>query len=218
MSVNGSTQRPARKRAKRRSPAAARREAKKSPRSRKKSARSRTARAAAAKKRQLKKERAAQILQSQQFNKAAELFNSGKFGLAKRHLKKARDGPNASLSHRARVYLRICRTKKTQRKRPLLVTVDDYYNFGLKLFNEGKFPDAVRVLNRGIHKDRSAAHLHYLKAVAKVLAGQRIGALMPLRKAIALDPGIRVQALGDPDLQSVVHENPFAKVLAPKDP
>jgi Flp pilus assembly protein TadD len=85
------------------------------------------------------------------------------------------------------------------------------------LFNDGRFADAVRVLNRGLHKDKTAAHLHYVKAVAKVLAGQRTGALIPLKKAIALEPDIRILALGDPDLQSVINRAPFSKVVAGPD-
>ncbi len=137
--------------------------------------------------------------------------------MAKRILQRAQYGPNTSLAHRSRVYLAICR-KKAARKRPILETVDDYYHHAVRLINDGKFADAVRVLNRGLHKDKTAAHLHYVKAVAKVLAGQRTGALIPLKKAIALQPDIRILALGDPDLQSVINRAPFSKVVSSPDP
>ena len=166
--------------------------------------------------RRLRALRKAEVKQSEQFSKAAAMFNSGKFGMAKRILTRCQFGPNALLGHRARVYLKIC-LKKAARKRPILKTVDDFYHHGVLLFNDGRFADAVRVLNRGLHKDKTAAHLHYVKAVAKVLAGQRTGALIPLKKAIALEPDIRILALGDPDLQSVINRAPFSKVVAGPD-
>lgn len=166
--------------------------------------------------RRLRAERKAELLQSQQFSKAASLFNAGKFGMAKRVLKRVETGPNAALGHRARIYLAICR-KKAARKRPILKTVDDFYNHAVLLFNDGDYKAAVRVLNRGLRKDQTAAHLHYVKAVAKVLLGQRTGALIPLKKAIALDPDIRIRALLDPDLQSVIRRHPFSKLVSEDD-
>lgn len=163
-----------------------------------------------------KARRAAEVRQSEQFSKATNLFKDGKFGLAKRILERAQHGPNPSLAHRSRVYLAIC-LKKRARKRPILTTVDDYYHHGVRLLNDGDFNAAVRVLNRGLHKDKTAAHLHYVKAVAKVLAGQRTGALIPLKKAIALEPDIRILARGDPDLQSVINRAPFSRVVASPD-
>ena len=166
--------------------------------------------------RRLRAERKAELLQSQQFSKATSLFNEGKFGMAKRVLKRVETGPNSALGHRARVYLAICR-KKAARKRPILKTVEDFYNHAVLLFNDGDYNAAVRVLNRGLRKDATAAHLHYVKAVAKVLLGQRTGALIPLKKAIALDPEIRIRALLDPDLQSVIRRHPFSKLVSDDD-
>ena len=183
------------------------------PRKRRRKKLSAAARAKRAVAQRLRAERKAELLQSQQFSKAADLFNAGKFGMAKRVLKRVQTGPNSALGHRARVYLEICR-KKAARKRPILVTVDDFYNHAVLLFNDGDYNAAVRVLNRGLRKDSTAAHLHYVKAVAKVLAGQRTGALIPLKKAIALDPEIRIRALLDPDLQSVIRRHPFSKVVS----
>lgn len=170
--------------------------------------------AQAAEVRRLKAERRALKRQQDQFARAAEFFNTGKFGMARRYLVKVRDGPHQALAHRARIYLAICKKKKFARKRVKLETIEDFYNYGVKLVNDGKFADAVRVLNRGLSKDKTAAHLHYIKAVAKVLAGQSTGAIIPLKKAIALEPEIRILALKDPDLQSVIHRYPFSDLVS----
>ena len=158
-------------------------------------------------------ERAAELKQSEQFARASALFRQGKFGMARRVLEKVQAGPNSGLGHRAGVYIAICR-QRTARKRPRLETVEEHYNAAVRLVNDGEFDEAVRVCNRGLAKDASAAHLHYIKAVAKVLAGQRTGAVAPLKKAISLDPSIRRIARRDPDMASVVRTHPFAKLIA----
>ena len=75
-------------------------------------------------------ERAAELRQAEQFSKAADLFQARKFAMARRILEKVQRGPNASLGHRARIYLQICR-QKSARKRPALETVEDHYNYAV---------------------------------------------------------------------------------------
>lgn len=169
--------------------------------------------AAAAARRARRRARAEEARQSEMFGRAAAFFRDGKYGMARRVLQKVKTGPNTGLGHRARIYIEIC-NKKTARKRPKLETLEDYYNHAVRLFNDGKYPEAVRVCNRGIRMDAEAAHVHYLKAVAKVLSGKTTGAVAPLRKAIALDPSIRVTAKHDPDMESVINKRPFAKLTA----
>ncbi len=162
------------------------------------------------------KERVAEARQQEQFSQGAELFQSRKFGAARRVLEKVQAGPNAGLSHRAGVYIDICR-KRSARKRPVLETIEDFYNYGVQLVNDGRFADAVRVLNRGLVKDPAAAHLHYVKGVAKVLAGDNSSAGKSIKKAIALDPRIRILARRDPDLRAVINLAPFARLVGEGD-
>lgn len=166
-------------------------------------------------KRPVSKERQAEQRQQEHFTLGTELFQSRKFGAARRMLEKVQAGPNVGLSHRAGVFIEICR-KHSERKRPLLETVDDFYNHGVQLINNGQFADAVRVLNRGLAKDADAAHLHYVKGVAKVLAGDHASASRSIRKAIELDSEIRILARRDPDLRSVIRQAPFADLVAEK--
>ncbi len=166
-------------------------------------------------KRPVSKERQAEERQQEHFTLGTELFQSRKFGAARRMLEKVRAGPNVGLSHRAGVFIQICR-KHAERKRPLLETVEDYYNHGVQLVNNGQFAEAVRVLNRGLAKDAQAAHLHYVKGVAKVLSGDHGSASKSIRKAIELDSGIRILARRDPDLRSVIRQAPFADLVSDK--
>ena len=161
----------------------------------------------------MRPERVAELLQTELFDKATTLFQAGKYGLARRNLERVSLGPNASLAHRARVYIDICR-QKTARKRPNLTSSEDYYNYALQLVNNRKLDEALRVLKRGISKDSGAADLHYLKAVAMTLADEERSAYLALKKAIALDADIRVIARGDPDLRTLIHREPFAGLVA----
>ena len=158
-------------------------------------------------------ERVAEVLQTEQFDKAAALFQAGKYGLARRNLERVRLGPNASLAHRALVYIEICR-QKTAKKRPDLESSDDYYHYALQLVNDRRLDEALRVLKRGLSKDSGAADLHYLKAVAMTLADEERAAYLALKKAIALDSDIRFIARGDPDLRVLIEREPFAGLIA----
>lgn len=155
--------------------------------------------------------------QSKHFAKGAELFRAGQFGMARRYLNRAAAGPDASLAHRARIYLEICHQKQVAHKRVRLRTTEDFYNHAVRLVNDGDFEDAIQMLDKGISRDKGAAHLYYVKAVAKVLSGQRTGAIVSLRKAIKLDPDIRILAQHDPDMQSVIRHYPQLKLIGNTD-
>lgn len=153
-------------------------------------------------------ERNAEALQMERFSSALALFQEGKYGLAARALKHAEAGPDAALAHRARIYIDICSQKRTS-KRLKLESADDHYNYAVELVNDRKLDEAFRAIRKGLTKDPDLAHLHYLKAVVKVLLNEPRSALPPLRKAIALDPEIRIQAQRDPDLRTVIRTKQF---------
>lgn len=161
----------------------------------------------------LKRERAAEAKQSEQFSRAAAFFQSGKFGMARRILERVRSGPNAGLGHRAGVYIAVC-NRRTARKRVRLTTLEEHYNYAVTRVNAGYFDEAVRVCNRALAKNPEAAHVHYLKSVANILSGRTSSGVLPLKKALALDPDIRIFALQDPDMEAVVETNPYARLLA----
>ena len=157
-------------------------------------------------------ERSAERRQAEWFDDAAALFQAGKYGLASRILKRVQAGPDAALGHRARIYLEICK-KKRAAKRPTLDSAEDHYNYAVELVNDRKLDEALRVIRKGLSKDPNRAHLHYLKAVVKVLAGESRSAYQPLKKAISLDPATRILARRDPDLRAVVRRKPFATLV-----
>lgn len=159
-------------------------------------------------------ERAAEARQAEQFAAAAEVFQAGKYGTARRILERVEAGPSASLRHRARIYLEICRQKKAARQRVELNSSEDHYHFAVQLVNEGELAKAQRILSKGIALGGDTAHLHYLMAVAKTLAGRPARAYKSLKAAIELDPAIRILARRDPDLRAAAKQERFAKLLA----
>ncbi len=163
--------------------------------------------------RQIDRARAAEQKQIDRFTKGIDLFQQGEYGKAKRILRTVMNGPVVALAQRAGDYHRICE-KKRQSKRPLLRTLDDRYNYAVGLVNDGKAEDALRVLKRAISLDNQAAHLHYLKAVAKVLSGDLQGAYAPLKRAIQLDSALRIHALNDADLRALAQQDRFLKLVS----
>lgn len=153
-------------------------------------------------------ERNAEAQQVEHFSSAVALFQDGKYGLAARALKHAEAGPDAALAHRARVYIEICNQKRAS-KRLKLESADDYYNYAVELVNDRKLHEAFLAIKKGLAKDPDLAHLHYLKAVVKVLSNEPRSAFPPLKKAIALAPEIRIQAQRDPDLRPVMRTKKF---------
>lgn len=158
-------------------------------------------------------ERAARALQAERFAEGADLFGQGKYGLAKRVLSRAQSGPDNLVAHRAAVYLDICRQKRTS-KRVALTSAEDYYNYAVELVNDRKLDEALRMVRRGLSIEPDDADLHYLKAVVNALAGKVRSAVQPMKRAIALDPDIRVVAMQDPDLKAIIHKAPLAKLFS----
>ena len=156
--------------------------------------------------------RQAEEKQEDQFSKAVEFFQSRKFGRARPLFEKVADGPNVGLSHRAGVYLRICR-ERAARAKPRLDTVEEHYNYAVQLINDARLKEAETYLNRALRMDRNAAHALYALSVLKVMNGDKKAAFEALRKSIEIDPQNRILARKDPDLAAVARQEPFRRLL-----
>ncbi len=161
----------------------------------------------------LERQRRARQRQQAQMGRAAELFNKRRYGTAKRYLVRAAKGPDLGLAHRARVFLRICEEKKRARFKLRLKTAEDYYNYAVKLINDQDHDEAVAVAAKGLIRYPDDADLLYAKAVAKVALGEIVGAVRPLKRAIDLDPRLRLVARQDPDLKPMLASVLFKEVL-----
>ena len=155
--------------------------------------------------------RSPEVVQREQFERGTKLFQGHKYAAARRMMEKVVAGPDPCVSHRAGVYLSICRNRR--KRSPLLETVEDHYNRGVELLNNGKLTDAVRVLNKGLAKDPGSGDLYYLKCVARALGGKTNLASKDLGRAIEIDSNFRSWARRDPDLRAVIDSPQFTRVV-----
>ena len=128
--------------------------------------------------------------------------------------KKALEGPNTVLRHRAEVHTRICR-RQIESDKVKLKTVDDYYNYGIKLVNDRQLKEAEQHFQQALKMAPDGDHLHYAFAVVRALSGDAEGASANLKRAIELNGRNRLLARSDPDFSSVVRHPLITELLQP---
>ena len=139
-------------------------------------------------------------------------FSSRRFDRALALFNEVAEGPHATLRHRARVHIKICRQQKESSK-VQLKTAEEYYNFGIKFINERRLDDAERHLKQALRLDPKASHVHFARAVLGALRGDNESSYQSLKRAIELDPRNRYLALNDSDLAAVVGHPSISALL-----
>lgn len=148
--------------------------------------------------------------QAELYAVAVEAFQAGKFKRALGQFEEVAQGPDASLRHRAQVHIRICR-QRTESDTVELASVEDYYNYAVKLINDRRLDEADKHLDQALKKAAGAGHIHYAKAIVAALRKNGDTAYRSLSRAIELDPRNRLLARRDPDLAGVRDE---ARIVA----
>ena len=127
---------------------------------------------------------------------------------------KAVEGPNTVLRHRAEVHARICR-RQVESAKVKLKTVDDYYNYGIRLVNDRQLKEAEQHFRKALKMAPDGDHLHYAFAVVRALSGDAVGASENLKRAIELNRGNRLLARNDPDFSRIVRHPLITELLRP---
>ena len=154
--------------------------------------------------------KAAQAQQSE-YAKGVEHFNARRFAKAAAHFRKALDGDDAALRHRASVHLRICEKQTASAPKPK--TAEEHYTYAVALINERSLDEAERQLDAALKQQKNGAHLHYAKGVVAALRGEAAPALQHLKQAIALDPQSRIMARKDADFDAVAKDQRIQELL-----
>ena len=157
-------------------------------------------------------ERQAAEKQSGHYGKAVSHFNNRRFKLALPWFKKAIEGPEASLRHRAEVHARICR-QRIESHKVNLKTVDDHYNYGIKLVNDRNLEEADRHFRKALKMAPDGDHLHYASAIVRALSGDAEGASANLKRAIELNARNRLLARSDPDFSGIARHPLITELL-----
>jgi len=106
------------------------------------------------------------------------------------------------ICQRARVYLAACR-RHIDDSSPRLESAEDHYNWGVILLNRGDAEEAVRSFEASLAKAPGDDKARYALACAQARQGLTDEALASLRAAIGGNPGNRLLARSDPDMESL---------------
>ncbi len=159
-------------------------------------------------------ERQAAEKQVGHYDKAVRYFNNRRFAMALPWFEKIVGGPNSSLRHRAEVHARICR-RQIESNKVKLRTVDDYYNYGIKLVNDRQLDEAEKHFQKALKMAPKGDHVYYAYAVARALSGDAEGASVNLKRAIELNGRNRLLARSDSDFSKIVRHPLITELLWP---
>ena len=157
-------------------------------------------------------ERRAAEKQSGHYGKAVSHFNNRRFKRALPWFAKALEGPNTNLRHRAEVHSQICR-RQIKSDKVKLKTVDDYYNYGIRLVNDRQLEEAERHFQKALKMAPDGDHLHYAFAIVRALSGDAEGASANLKRAIELNGRNRLLARSDPDFSGIARHPLISELL-----
>jgi tetratricopeptide (TPR) repeat protein len=152
--------------------------------------------------------------QLQLFEKAMEAFRAADFKTAIERFEVAAKGPDGPMRHRAAVHIRICR-QRIGSDTVNLKTVDDHYNYAIRLMNDRRLDEATEHLEKALQLAKTPpAHVHYALAVVAALQEDAPAGFERLRQAIEIDPRQRWIARRDSDLTTLTGFPPIAELLA----
>jgi tetratricopeptide (TPR) repeat protein len=146
-------------------------------------------------------EMAVKLVYSQQFDKAREV-------LEKIIQTAAFD---KDIAERSQSLLRVC-LQKNASTTPLR-TLDDHYNYGVALMNQGRFQEANDHLQRALRIDPKCDYVLYALAANQCRAGNQTEALSFLKAAIQAKPENRFVARNDSDFEGLVDDPRFTAII-----
>src|SRR5438552_118943 len=142
------------------------------------------------------------------FESAHREFARGHFSEA-RHKFRALLDKYANVSEvaaRARTYLAVAEVR-LRSDLALPRDADSLYDRGVIELNRGEYVAAQELFERALRREPDAAHIHYGLAATRARLGAIDTALESLRRALDLQPNLRIRAQRDHDL-SALHSQP----------
>ena len=142
------------------------------------------------------------------FEQAHKEFARGRFTDARNQFRSLIERyPNVSeVAARARTYLSVAEARlRTELTQPR--DADSLYDRGVIELNRGEYVAAQELFERALKREPDAAHIHYGLAATRARLGAIDTALASLRRALDLQPNLRIRAQRDHDL-SALHSQP----------
>jgi len=144
------------------------------------------------------------------FEAAHKEFSRGRFAEA-RNLFRSLVEKYSSVSEvtaRARTYLAVAEARlRTELALPR--DADSLYDRGVIELNRGDYVAAQELFERALRREPEAAHIHYGLAATRARLGAIDTALKSLRKALDLQPNLRIRAQRDQDLNPLRSDPEF---------
>jgi len=144
------------------------------------------------------------------FEAAHKEFTRGRFAEARIMFRSLVEKyPTVSeVTARARTYLAVAEARlRTELALPR--DADSLYDRGVIELNRGEYVAAQELFERALRREPEAAHIHYGLAATRARLGAIDTALKSLRKALDLQPNLRIRAQRDQDLNPLRSDPEF---------
>jgi tetratricopeptide (TPR) repeat protein len=148
------------------------------------------------------------------FESAHKEFTRGRFAEARNQFRSLIDKyPTVSeVAARARTYLAVSEARlRTELTPPR--DADSLYDRGVIELNRGEYVAAQELFERALKRDPDAAHIHYGLAATRARLGAIDTALKSLRRALDIQPKLRIRAQRDTDLYALRSDPEFDQIV-----
>jgi tetratricopeptide (TPR) repeat protein len=148
------------------------------------------------------------------FERAHKEFVRGRFGEARLQFRSLIEKyANVSeVTARSRTYLAIAESRlRTEMSLPR--DADSLYDRGVIELNRGEYVAAQEMFERALKREPEAAHIHYGLAATRSRLGSIETALESLKRALELQPSLRVRAQHDQDLTLLRNDPEFDRLV-----
>lgn len=148
------------------------------------------------------------------FEAAHREFTRGRFAEARSHFRALVDKYSSvpEVTARARTYLSIAEARlHTELTSPR--DADSLYDRGVIELNRGEYVAAQELFERALKRDPDAAYIHYGLAATRARLGAIDTALKSLRRALDLQPNLRIRAQRDHDLNPLRSDPEFDQLV-----
>jgi tetratricopeptide (TPR) repeat protein len=152
------------------------------------------------------------------FEAAHKEFTRGRFAEARNQFRSLVEKyPSVSeVAARSRTYLAVAEARlRTELALPR--DADSLYDRGVIELNRGEYVAAQELFERALRREPEAAHIHYGLAASRARLGAIDTALKSLRRALDLQPNLRIRAQRDQDLNPLRSDPEFDQLVFARD-
>jgi tetratricopeptide (TPR) repeat protein len=148
------------------------------------------------------------------FEAAHKEFTRGRFADARNQFRSLveKHSTVSEVTARARTYLAVAEARlRTELALPR--DADSLYDRGVIELNRGEYVAAQELFERALRREPEAAHIHYGLAASRARLGAIDTALKSLRRALDLQPTLRIRAQRDQDLNPLRSDPEFDQLV-----